>query len=113
MLQNRAPIRLGHLRPAQILLQGCAVCVQGETTADVDRTRTGRGPHGRIQRNGRGPDAGAAASPRGIDGLLQGWYLQGIDVTHPPPKHRSASRVFKQPPRWKLHKDMPARGRVA
>eukprot|EP00661_Eupelagonemidae_sp_cell13_P015646 gene15646-biopygen3701 len=27
----------------------------GETAADVDRTRTGRGPHDRIQRNGRGP----------------------------------------------------------
>eukprot|EP00661_Eupelagonemidae_sp_cell13_P022742 gene22742-biopygen20769 len=28
------------------------------------RTRTGRGAHDGIQRNGRGPDAGAAVSPR-------------------------------------------------
>eukprot|EP00661_Eupelagonemidae_sp_cell13_P009612 gene9612-biopygen21248 len=27
------------------------------------RTRTGRGAHARIQRNGRGPDAGVAVSP--------------------------------------------------
>eukprot|EP00661_Eupelagonemidae_sp_cell13_P024329 gene24329-biopygen10431 len=27
------------------------------------RTRTGRGPHGNMQRNGRGPDAGLAVSP--------------------------------------------------
>eukprot|EP00661_Eupelagonemidae_sp_cell13_P012945 gene12945-biopygen4980 len=35
----------------------------GETAADADRTRTGRGPHDGIQRNGRGPDAGSAVSP--------------------------------------------------
>eukprot|EP00661_Eupelagonemidae_sp_cell13_P009395 gene9395-biopygen19726 len=29
----------------------------GETAADADRTRTGRRPHDRIQRNGREPDA--------------------------------------------------------
>eukprot|EP00661_Eupelagonemidae_sp_cell13_P015106 gene15106-biopygen23164 len=27
------------------------------------RTRTGRGAHGRVRRNGRGPDAGVAVSP--------------------------------------------------
>eukprot|EP00661_Eupelagonemidae_sp_cell13_P019800 gene19800-biopygen8508 len=30
---------------------------QGETAADAGRTRTGHGPHDRIRRNGRGPDA--------------------------------------------------------
>eukprot|EP00661_Eupelagonemidae_sp_cell13_P024737 gene24737-biopygen5954 len=35
----------------------------GETAADAGRTRTGRGVHDGIQRNGRGPDAGTAVSP--------------------------------------------------
>eukprot|EP00661_Eupelagonemidae_sp_cell13_P005688 gene5689-biopygen16274 len=38
--------------------------VQGETAAGADRTRTGRGAYDRIRRNGRGPDAGTAVSPR-------------------------------------------------
>eukprot|EP00661_Eupelagonemidae_sp_cell13_P007658 gene7658-biopygen29 len=38
------------------------------------RTRTGRGPHDRVQRNGRGPDAGGAVSP-----------LTGADAAPPNP----------------------------
>eukprot|EP00661_Eupelagonemidae_sp_cell13_P014816 gene14816-biopygen3621 len=34
----------------------------GKTATDADRTRIGRGLHDRIQRNGRGPDAGTAVS---------------------------------------------------
>eukprot|EP00661_Eupelagonemidae_sp_cell13_P014371 gene14371-biopygen21633 len=36
---------------------------QGETAADADQTRTGRGPHDKIQRNRHGPDADVAVSP--------------------------------------------------
>eukprot|EP00661_Eupelagonemidae_sp_cell13_P017714 gene17714-biopygen17351 len=37
---------------------GCVLSVGGPHGVDADRTRTGRGTHDRIQRNGRGPDAG-------------------------------------------------------
>eukprot|EP00661_Eupelagonemidae_sp_cell13_P020993 gene20993-biopygen19155 len=37
-------------------------CLRG-TAADADRTRTERGAHDSIQRNGRGPDAGRTVSP--------------------------------------------------
>eukprot|EP00661_Eupelagonemidae_sp_cell13_P015845 gene15845-biopygen14289 len=35
------------------------------TCGERQRTPTGRGPHDRIKRNGRGPDAGTSVSPRG------------------------------------------------
>eukprot|EP00661_Eupelagonemidae_sp_cell13_P009824 gene9824-biopygen10771 len=41
---------------------------QGKTTADTDRTHTGRGPHDRLRRNGRGPDTGNVVSPTGVTG---------------------------------------------
>eukprot|EP00661_Eupelagonemidae_sp_cell13_P022547 gene22547-biopygen10263 len=60
MAQSSAicPSWRGHI--AHRFLGGAPMCPPksaGETAADADRTRTGRGPHDRIQRNGRGPDA--------------------------------------------------------
>eukprot|EP00661_Eupelagonemidae_sp_cell13_P010352 gene10352-biopygen9331 len=51
----------------------------GETAADADRTRAGRGPHDKSQSNGREPDAGVAVSPRGEG--AQGRALPFIDNT--------------------------------
>eukprot|EP00661_Eupelagonemidae_sp_cell13_P012240 gene12240-biopygen19936 len=50
----------------------------GQTAADVDRTRTGRGPHNskKRTRTGRGPDAGTAVSP--IRGRAQGGGGGGV-----------------------------------
>eukprot|EP00661_Eupelagonemidae_sp_cell13_P016851 gene16851-biopygen21832 len=42
---------------------GGASPLMGETAADAGRTRAGRRPHDRDQRDGRGPDAGVAVSP--------------------------------------------------
>eukprot|EP00661_Eupelagonemidae_sp_cell13_P000413 gene413-biopygen7604 len=67
----------------------------GETAADADRTRTGRGAHDRIQRNGRGPDANRTrAWP-----LLHGHRAWGSVLS-------SATDSFSE-----LHLRRPGRGR--
>eukprot|EP00661_Eupelagonemidae_sp_cell13_P012983 gene12983-biopygen9527 len=43
--------------------ESSVLCVE-DAREKRQRTRTGRGPHDIIQRNGRGPDAGSAVSPR-------------------------------------------------
>eukprot|EP00661_Eupelagonemidae_sp_cell13_P016145 gene16145-biopygen23244 len=49
--------------------QSAPAQAEGETKANADPTPTGRGPHDRAQRHGRGPDAGTAVSPiRGTAG---------------------------------------------
>eukprot|EP00661_Eupelagonemidae_sp_cell13_P004497 gene4498-biopygen916 len=79
----RVRLRLGRRRLPEDAVDARDLLAPRHALLRVQRTRAGRGPHDRIQRNGRGPDAGSAVTPnRDHRTLARAWRGRGAGYRH-------------------------------